>query len=338
MSRSPRRPAISAASLAWLALLAAPLARSDPAPQHGVALHGAPKYAADFDHFEYADPSAPKGGQVCLAEIGTFDGLTVQSEDEPFVEYGLVAETIARDPDNRWVEYRLRPTARFHDGTPITAGDVAFSLEALKTKGHPFYRAHYRNVARAVVKDPHTIRFEFDGSENRELPLLVGRLPVLSKAWWHGRDFAKTTLDPLLGSGPDRVEKVDPGRSITYRRVPDYWAQDLPVNRSRYDFDVIRIDYYRDDTVALEAFKAGEYDFRQENVAKNWAVGDDGPALQRGWIRKEQIPHQRPTGMQGFVCNTRKALFSAPQTAHTGELRAAAFLSAPSEQKQTEAP
>lgn len=305
-------------------------AASGTAPRHAVALHGEPKYPPNFAHFDYADPAAPKGGSVRLAEIGgfdslnpfilkgtaaaglgrTFDTLAVQSDDEPFTEYGLVAESILRDPDNRWVEFRLRPEARFHDGSPVTAEDVAFTLELLKTRGHPFYRAYYKDVARAVVKDPHTVRFEFSTADNRELPLIVGQLPVLPRAWWRERDFTRTTLEPLLGSGPYRVEKVDPGRSITYRRVPDYWAAALPVNRGRHNFDEIRIDYYRDDTVALEAFKAGEYDFRLENVAKNWAVGYDGPALREGLIRKEEIPHQRPTGMQGFVFNTRKPLFA----------------------------
>jgi microcin C transport system substrate-binding protein len=299
-------------------------------PAHAVALHGTPKYPPDFAHFDYADPGAPKGGTVRLAEIGgfdslnpfilkgtaaaglgrTFDTLTVQSEDEPFTEYGLVAESIRRDPQQRWVEFRLRPEARFHDGSPITAEDVAFTLELLKTRGHPFYRAYYKDIERAVVKGPRTVRFQFAVAGNRELPLIVGQLPVLSKDWWKDRDFTKTTLEPLLGSGPYRVEKVDPGRSITYQRVDDYWARDLPVNRGRHNFDVIRIDYYRDDTVALEAFKAGEYDFRQENVAKNWAVGYDGPALRDGLIKKEEIPHERPTGMQAFVFNTRKALFA----------------------------
>ncbi len=322
-------------SLHWILILLLGLglghAAAAATPQHALTLYGeAPKYRSGFTHFDYVNPAVPKGGTVRLAEIGSFDSLnpfilkgtaaagigrvydtlTVQSLDEPFTEYGLLAESVVRDPDNRWVEFHLRPQARFHDGEPITAEDVAFTLELLKTQGHPFYRAYYKDVARAVVQDPRTVRFEFATADNRELPLIVGQMPVLPRHAWVGRDFTRTTLEPPLGSGPYRVAKVDPGRSITYRRVADYWAKDLPVNRGRYNFDTIRIDYYRDDTVALEAFKAGEYDFRQENVAKNWAVGYDGPALRDGRIRKEEIPHQRPTGMQGFVFNTRKSLFA----------------------------
>lgn len=296
---------------------------------HGVALHGAPKYGPGFEHFDYANPAAPEGGSVRLAEIGTFDNLnpfilkgntaaglgrvfdtlTYHSDDEAFSEYGLIAESITIPEDRSWVEFTLRPQARFHDGAPITVDDVIFTLETLKKKGHPFYRAYYANVTGAERVGERVVRFSFDTENNRELPLIVGQMPILSKAYWASKDFEQTILEPPLGSGPYRVESVDPGRAITYSRVEDYWAADLAVNAGRHNFATIRHDYYRDATVALEAFKAGEYDFRVENIAKQWATGYAGPALESGLIKKEEIPHELPTGMQGFVFNTRRAIF-----------------------------
>lgn len=296
---------------------------------HALTMHGEPKYAPGFKHFDYVDPRALKGGEVRLAEIGTFDNLnpfilkgmaaaglsglfdtlTAHSNDEAFSEYGLLAQSIEIPQDRSWVSYVLRAQARFHDGSPVTVEDVIFTLNMLKTKGHPFYRAYYADVIKAEKVGERKVKFSFSGGYNRELPLIVGQLPVLPKAYWQNRDFAKTTLQAPLGSGPYKVTSVNPGRSITYRRDPDYWAADLAVNVGRNNFDVIRHDYYRDSTVALEAFKAGEYDFRQENVAKNWATAYDNPALKQGLIKKENIRHQQPTGMQGFVFNTRQAIF-----------------------------
>ncbi|WP_123401866.1 extracellular solute-binding protein [Inmirania thermothiophila] len=316
-------------AMLWAAMLwaSSPLAAAEPV--HALAMWGQPKYGAGFTHFDYVDPNAPKGGDVRLAEIGTFDSLnpfilkgiapagigmtfdtlTVASADEPFTRYGLVAESMELAPDRSWIVFNLRPEARFHDGSPITAEDVVFTFETLRTRGHPFYRAYYASVDRAEVLGPRRVRFAFKPGANRELPLIVAELPVLSKRDWQGRDFTKTTLQPILGSGPYRVKTVDPGRSVTYERVRDYWAKDLPVNRGRFNFDRIRIDYYRDTTVALEAFKAGEYDFREENVAKNWATAYDFPALRQGLVKKVEIPHRRPAGMQGFVFNTRRWMF-----------------------------
>lgn len=296
---------------------------------HALAMHGAPKYGPDFQHFAYADPRAPKGGEVRLHALGTFDTLNpytlkgvaaaglrnlfdtllAGSDDEAFTEYGLLAETIEMPEDRSWVAFTLRREARWHDGKPVCVEDVIFSLRILKTRGHPFYRAYYANVKAAEKTGPRTVRFTFSGGTNRELPLIIGQMPVLPRHYWEGRDFAKTTLEPPLGSGPYRIENFDPGRSITYARVKDYWGRDLPVNRGRYNFDRIRYDYYRDQTVALQAFKAGQYDFRLENVAKNWATAYDTPARKAGWLRTEEIPHQRPTGMQGFVFNTRRWFF-----------------------------
>ena len=303
------------------------------AVSHGLSMYGDLKYGPGFRHFEYVNPKAPKGGDVRLAAVGTFDSLnpfilkgvpaaglgnafdtlTVGSDDEAFSRYGLIAERIEMSADRSWVAYTLRPEARFHDGSPITVEDVVWTLETLKTRGHPFYRAYYRQVVRAEKTGPHTVRFVFGSGVNRELPLIVGEMPVLPRHYWSSRDFERTTLEPPLGSGPYRIEAVDPGRSITYRRVPDYWAADLPVSVGRFNFDTIRYDYYRDSTVELEAFKAGQYDFRPENSAKAWATGYRGPALAQGVIRKQEIPHEIPTGMQGFVYNTRRPIFRDPR-------------------------
>ena len=299
-------------------------------PVHGLALHGDLKYPPDFTHFDYANPEAPKGGNVRLSNIGTFDSLnpyilrgrpasglravfdtlTVSADDEPFSVYGLIAESIEVAPDNAWVTYRLRPEARFHDGEPITADDVIFSFRTLRERGHPSYRSYYAMVEDAERLDSHTVRFNFKVTNNPELPLIIGQLPVLPEHYWAEREFDRTTLDPPLGSGPYRISDVNPGRSITYERVKDYWGKDLPVRKGRYNFDRLRYDYYRDTTVALEAFRAGEFDLRQENVARQWAMGYDGSALEQGRIVKEEIEHDQPQGMQGFAMNTRNTVFS----------------------------
>jgi len=318
------------AGILCAAAISAPVIHAESGDaRHAVALYDEPKYPAGFEHLDYANPDAPKGGDVRLSQIGTFDSLnpfivkgstaagimglfdtlTYHSDDEAFTEYGLIAESIEIPPDRAWVAFTLRPEARFHDGSPITVGDVIWTFETLKERGHPFYRSYYANVVRAEQAGERRVKFSFDTRNNRELPLIVGQMPVLSKRYWSEHGFEETTLDPPLGSGPYRVESVEPGRSITYRRVRDYWGADLAVNRGRDNFDTIRYDYYRDATVALEAFKAGEYDFRLENVAKSWANGYDSPALSEGLIRMEKIPHQIPTGMQAFWFNTRRAIF-----------------------------
>jgi len=295
----------------------------------GLSMYGELKYGPGFTHFDYVNPAAPKGGNVKLAAIGTFDSLNPfilkgvpaagisdtfetlmeSSSDEAFSEYGLIAERVEVPADRSWVAFTLRPEARFHDGSPITADDVIWSFDTLKSKGHPFYRSYYSRVLRAEKVGPRQVRFSFGPGDNRELPLIVGQLPVLSKAYWSTHDFDKTTLDPPLGSGPYRVVAVEPGRSIVYQRVKNYWGAKLPVRTGRDNFDTIRYDYYRDTTVALEAFKAGQYDFREENIAKNWATGYSTPAVAAGLIRKEEIPNEVPTGMQAFVYNTRRPVF-----------------------------
>ncbi len=316
-----------------LLMLAAPLVAAAPEARHGIAMHGDLKYGPAFSHFEYTNPDAPKGGDVKLAAIGTYDSfhpfvlkgmtpsgigllfetLMVSSDDEAFSQYGLIAESAEVPEDRSWVIFNLREEARFHDGTPITAKDVVFSLAALKKDGHPFYRSYYKNVDEAEALDSHRVRFTFSGGDNRELPLIVGQLPVLPAHYWSDRDFSKTTLEPPLGSGPYRIRDFEQGRSVTYERVPDYWGADLPVNRGQYNFDTLRYDYYRDTTVALQAFKAGAYDFRQENTAKDWATAYDFPAVRDGRVVKEEIPHQQPQGMQAYAFNTRRAMFADPR-------------------------
>jgi microcin C transport system substrate-binding protein len=302
-------------------------------PAHGIALHGQPKYGPDFTHFDYVNPNAPKGGEARFAAIGSFDtfnpfnikgqpvidigrlfeSLMTSSADEPFSEYGLIAESVDIPADRGSVTFTIRPQAKFHDGSPITADDVLFSFEALKSKGSPAYRFYYASVAKAEKLGERQVKFTFAPGENRELPLIIGQMPVLSKKYWQDRDFAATTLDIPVGSGPYRIERFEPGRFVVYQRDENYWGKDLPVNRGQYNIDRLRYDYYRDVTVALEAFKAGAYDLRVENVAKQWATGYDFPALREGRVKKEIFSHQRTSGMQGFVYNLRRPLFQNPK-------------------------
>ena len=324
--------AIAAVAL-LLALSIAAEGMAQAAPSEGLSLFGDLKYKPGFTHFDYANPQAPKGGTMRFSAIGTFDTLnpfvingvpaeginlvfdtlSVASEDEPASEYGLVAKTIDLAPDKLSVLYTLRKEARFHDGAPMTPADVIWTFETLRTKGLPSYRQYYRDVTKVVKEGENGVRFYFKSAKNRELPQILGEMPVLSKAYWSGRDFTKTTLTPPLGSGPYTIKSLDPGRSITYSRVENYWGADLPVNKGRYNVETIRYDYYRDATIALEAFKAGQYDVRLENSSKDWATGYDCPALRAGLIKKEQIPNSLPVGMQGLGYNLRRPVFQDPR-------------------------
>ena len=304
------------------------------AAQHALTLYDEkPKYPADFTHFDYANPDAPKGGTLREAGFGSFDSLnpfinkgvaaddvgliydtlTAQSLDEPFTVYGLLAERIEKGPNNQWVRFYLRPEARFHDGEPVKAEDVVFTFETLLAKGAPHYRGYYADVEKAVIEGPRQVRFDFKHAGNRELPLILGQLPVLPKHWWADRDFGAGSMEPPLGSGPYRIERVEPGRTIQYARVEDYWGKELPVNRGFYNFNRIRFDYYRDNNVALQAFKAGQFDYWLETSAKNWASAYDVDAVKDGRIIKEEIPNLNPQGMQGFVFNTRKKHLQDPR-------------------------
>lgn len=296
---------------------------------HAVAMHGSPKYGPDFSHFEYARPDAPRGGTLRRHVIGTFDGfnpfisrgtaaagisllydtLTTPSRDEPFTQYGLLAEKIEMPEDRSWVIYHLREEARFADGKPVTADDVVFSFELLTEQGAPFYSFYYGDVEKVEALDSQRVRYTFADGDNRELALIVGQMQVLPKHFWEERDFTRSSLEHPLGSGPYRVAEHDTGKRVIYERREDYWGKDLPVNRGHYNFDRVTFEYFLDDTVALEAFKGGRYDLRNENTASNWASGYQGPALSRGEIIKEEIPHSLPAGMQGFVFNLRQPIF-----------------------------
>nr|VFK59147.1 MAG: microcin C transport system substrate-binding protein [Candidatus Kentron sp. TC] len=296
---------------------------------HGLALHGQPKYDPGFKHFDYVDPNAPKGGAIRLAVQGAFDSfhefipkgnaadglgllydqLLVASADEPFTEYGLIAQCIRIPQDRSWVIFTLRPNARWRDGEPITAEDVIWTFNTLMTQGHPSYRFYYASVAGVEKLDGRCVKFTFKEAGNRELPLIVGQMSILPKHYWKDRDFSRATLEPPLGSGPYRISSFDPGRRVVFERVEDYWGAELPVNRGRYNFQTIHYDYYRDATVIREALKAGDIDYRLENQAKAWVTDYQVPVVREGRLIKESIPHHRPAGMQAFVMNTRRPIF-----------------------------
>ncbi|KTB77536.1 ABC transporter substrate-binding protein [Pseudomonas syringae pv. syringae PD2774] len=311
---------------------------------HGYAQFGVLKYPASFTHFDWVNPEAPKGGTLRMMAFGTFDTLNPYtfkgispvstgnflqygvnelneplmvgtgqydpSGDEPTSSYGLIAQSVEYSEDRSWVVFNLRPQARFHDGKPITAYDVAFSYRTLLKDGHPQYRTALQEVQRVDILNRHRIRFVFKRSGNPLLILRLGELPVLPQHYWKDRDFKATTFEPPLGSGPYRITRVQPGRQLVFERVKDYWGKDLPVNRGKYNFDRVEVEFYRDSDVAFEAFKAGEFDIYIEHQAKNWANGYDFPAVANGQVIKAQIPHRIPTQTQGLFMNTRRAAFA----------------------------
>lgn len=330
MIRSPFLAALAAV----LSLAAAPASAEEPPRMHGIAMHGDLRYAPGFPHFEYVNPDAPKGGRLRLGVAETtfdsfnpfivkgnpaqgvgalYDTLLISSADEPFSEYGLLAETVQTPADRSWVAFELRPEARWHDGKPVTPDDVVWTFQTLLEKGQPFYRFYYGSVDKVEKRGERGVYFHFKPGSNRELPLILGQLPVLPKHWWATRSFDAASLEPPLGSGAYRVGSFEAGRFVEYVRVTDYWGKDLAVNRGRDNFDVQRYEYFRDATVALEAFKGGQYDFRVETTAKDWATGYEVPALRDGRIVKAEVPHQRPAGMQGFAMNLRRPLFQDPR-------------------------
>ncbi|MFT4013568.1 MAG: extracellular solute-binding protein [Paracoccus sp. (in: a-proteobacteria)] len=309
-----------------------PLA-SPAEPMHAIAMYGEPALDARLDHLPYANPEAPKGGAIRLAETGSFDSLNpwilmgnpvwpiftqpgllaeplmMRSLDEPFTLYGLLAESVETDPDRTWVQFTLRPEARFSDGSPVTIEDVMWSYQTLGTKGHPRYTTTWAKVAKMEQTGPRSVRFTFN-TPDRELALLMGLRPILKKAQWQDRDFAQSSLVPPIGSGPYVIDRVDPGRSITFRRNPDYWGRDLAVNRGLNNFDTLRYDYFADASAMFEAFKAGETDAWRELVAARWARDFDFPAIRDGRVVKSEIPNQRPSGIMGLVMNTRNPIFA----------------------------
>jgi len=341
-----------AAAVAISMLSLAPAAAQDNSSErlwhHGMSLFGDLKYPPGFKHFDYVNPDAPKGGAVRMMGSGTYDNfnpvvagrrgataqgidliydtLMVGSLDEVTSTYGLLAESVTYPKDYSSVTYRLRPTAKWHDGKPVTPEDVIFSFNAFKAN-NPRYEAYYQHVVKAEKTGEHDVTFTFDMPGNRELPQIVGEINVLPKHWFEGtdkagnkRNVANTTLEPPLGNGAYRIKEFVPGRSVVYERVKDYWGKDLPVNIGRDNFDEIRIEYYRDTLVALEAFKADQIDFRVENSAKNWATAYDFPAVKEKRVILEEFPILRSGGMQAFVFNTRRAKFADPRVRRAFDL------------------
>lgn len=337
--RSSPWPALAAAALVLLASF--PAGASGPAtssaPAHAIAMHGEPRYGADMTHFPHADPQAPKGGRVVMGVLGTFDSLNpltfrgssadgirghvyesllARSPDEPFTLYAHIAQSIDVDPQRSRAIFTLRREARFSDGRAITAADVVFSLELLREKGWPFMRTYYRNLERVVAEGEHGVRFDFktgaDGKFDRELPLLIGLMPILPRHAVDPATFDATTLVPPVGSGPYVVDRVEAGRLLVLRRNPAWWAADLPIMRGRYNFDEIRYDYFRDQTALLEAFKSGAIDIVSEDDANRWSTGYDFPAVRDGRVKRLEIEPRTPAPFSALVFNTRREVFADP--------------------------
>jgi len=319
--------------------LAASAAPDAPKRHHALSLTGTPSHGPDFKHFDWVNPDAPKGGRVRQMKFGTFDSLNpysikgsavgevrlvydslmTSSPDEASTSYGLVAEWVSYPDDFSSATFQLRPEARFHDGQPITPEDVIFSLDALK-KAYPTAANYYKNVVKAEKVADHQVRFTFDVTGNRELPHIVGQLVVLPKHYWEAtgstgepRDLSKMTLEVPLGSGPYRIKDVDAGRSVTLERVKDWWAKDLPVARGQWNFDELRLVYFRDVVPGFEAFKAGELDYWRESSAKNWATRYDFDSVKRGLVVREKIPVVEVAPMQAFAMNIRRPQFQDPR-------------------------
>lgn len=313
--------------VAALGLMPGPLGAE---PQHGIAMYGEPALPPDFVALPQANPEAPKGGEVTFGEAGSFDSLnpfitkgqapaaisplTVEtlmgrSYDEPFSLYGLLAESIETDAARSYVEFTLRPEARFSDGQPVTVADVLWSMETLGTKGNPRYAALWKKIASARQTGPRSVRFTFT-EPDRELPLLLGLRPILEAKQFEGRDFTASSLTPVIGSGPYVVERVEAGSVVSFRRNPDWWGKDLAFNRGLWNFDRLTYLFFSDPTVMIEALKAGDIDMYRETNPMKWASAYDAPAFRSGELVKEDFPHQRPTGMDGLVFNLRRPLFA----------------------------
>ncbi len=315
-------------SLAFAALLCPLPALAEPRP--AIALHGTPSLGTGFEHFPYVNPNAPKGGRITLGQQGSFDSLNplivkgvaaagtrefqleslmARGLDEPFTLYGLIAETIDVADDKTSVTFELNPKAAFSDRRPITADDVIFSFELLKTKGRPNHRTYFAKVTSAEKIAERRIRFTFQDASDRELPLILGLMPVLAKHATNPDTFEQTTMTALIGSGPYTISRIDAGRSISYKRDPGYWGTDLPVIKGRFNFEEIRFEYYREGSVMLEAFKSGGIDLRLEEDPANWASQYDFAAVREGRIVKKEFEIAIPAGMTALVFNTRRDIF-----------------------------
>lgn len=311
----------------YLVFLTSPTFATEPG--FGIAMHGETKYTADDTHLEYANPNAPKGGQIKMAAIGTFDtvnpysikgkaalGLNLVYDrlmarvwDEPFSMVPLIAQSYEMPEDRSSITFHINPNAKFHDGSPITVHDVAFSFETLKTSGRPNMRSVYKLVKSVEIQNDKSITFLFGEGYDRETALIITMMPVLSKAYWEGKIFDSTTLDKPILNGPYQIKNIDPGRSITYERVKDYWAKDLLPNVGHNNFDEITYEYYRDDNVAFEAFASGALDLRREGDMAKWQKSYTFPAVQSGEVIAEALPHGRPEKTSGFIFNTRRTPF-----------------------------
>ena len=336
-----RRPVLAAVSpiLAGLLLFmsaatAAARAAGASGPAHGIAMHGAPALPATFTHLPHANPDAPKGGQLRLGGAGTFDNLNpftikgntpqglreyvfesllTRSSSEPFTLYGLLAKSVETPPDRSSVTFRMRPEARFSDGRPVTTDDVVFSHKILKEKGWPFQRNHYGKVDRVEQEGPDLVRFVFKPGGDRELPLILGLMPILPRHKFSAETIERTTLEPPVGSGPYRIARVDAGRSLVYRRNPAYWGRDLAIQRGRYNFDEVVFEYFRDQGTLFEAFKAGDLDARLEDEPSRWASAYDFPAMRNGEALRREVVIGQPAGMSALVFNSRRAPFDDPR-------------------------
>lgn len=307
-------------------------ALADSAPtRHAVAMHGLPALPPDFTHLPYADPKAPRGGRIIFGIQGTFDSLNplvvlgvapdavpkyvqqsllFRSADEPFTAYGLLASRIELDADRRKLAFEIDPRATFSDGAPVTAQDVLFTVEMLKTKGKPFHRSSLARITKASAPSPKRVEFELGDGSNRELPLVIGALPIFAKHATNAETFGDTSFKPALGSGAYAVSEVRPGESLTLRRRKDFWAEEHPLTRGLFNADEIRYDFYRDSNALFEAFKAGLYDVRLEGDPTRWMTGYDIPAVHDGRIVRQTLHFDTPKGMTGLVFNTRRPVFS----------------------------
>ena len=299
------------------------------APQHGIAMHGEPALSADFKNLPYANPDAPQGGVLRQAITGSFDSLSPfivkgtpatgvrtyvfeslmgRNSDEAFSLYGLLAESIDVSDDRQTFKFKIRPEAKFSDGTPVTAADVVFSMETLRDKGRPNYKNSYSKVTKVETPDDQTVIFHQDAGD-RELPLIVGVMPILPKHAWEGKAFDETSLDPIIGSGPYVIAEVKVGESITYKKNPGYWGKSLAITKGLWNFDTVRFDYYRDANAAFEAFKKGDADVRTESDPVRWTTGYDFPAVKEGKVTLEKVVQRSPAPASGFALNTRRKIF-----------------------------